>query len=74
MSNDIPLRGGGGGNFILPLMRDRLLKSHLLSDLLPPFFSQGSFKIIIKIKLKKTMATTIEQGERKVDQVSQRTN
>lgn len=34
----IPPRGGGWGNFVLPLVWDWLLEGYLLSDSLPPFF------------------------------------
>jgi hypothetical protein len=40
--NDILRRGGRGGNFIPPLVRDWLLKDNLLNDPLPPFFGRVS--------------------------------
>ena len=38
MPNDVPLRGGGGRNFIPPFMWDQLLESCLLSDSFPSLF------------------------------------
>lgn len=37
----IPPEGGGGRNFIPPLVRDWLLKGSLLGDPLPPFFGRA---------------------------------
>jgi hypothetical protein len=37
-----PLGGGGGGNFVPPLVHDWLLECYLLSDPLPPFFGRVS--------------------------------
>lgn len=33
-----PGEGGGGGDFVMPLVRDCLLEVNLLIDPLPPFF------------------------------------